>query len=73
MTKDLRAEKLQGKGEKSMKIAVACDHGGLTLKKAMIAYVEKLGHEVQDFGTYTTDSCDSPDFAAAAAEAVASG
>ena len=29
-----------------MKIAVACDHGGLNLKKAVIAYVEKLGHEV---------------------------
>ena len=56
-----------------MKIAVACDHGGLTLKNAVIAYVEKLGHEVKDFGTYTKDSCDYPDFALAAAEAVASG
>lgn len=55
-----------------MKIAVACDHGGLTLKNAVIAYVEKLGHEVKDFGTYTKDSCDYPDFALAAAEAVAS-
>ena len=56
-----------------MKIAVACDHGGINLKKAVISYVEKLGHEVQDFGTHTTDSCDYPDFAAAAAEAVATG
>lgn len=56
-----------------MKIAVACDHGGLTLKNAVIAYVEKLGHEVKDFGTYTKDSCDYPDFALAAAEAVAGG
>lgn len=56
-----------------MKIAVACDHGGLNLKNAMIHYVEKLGHEVVDFGTKTTDSCDYPDFAVAAAEAVASG
>lgn len=56
-----------------MKIAVACDHGGLNLKKAMIAYVEKQGHTVVDFGTNTADSCDYPDFAAAAAEAVASG
>ena len=53
-----------------MKIAVACDHGGINLKKAVISYVEKLGHEVQDFGTY---SCDYPDFALKAAEAVASG
>jgi ribose 5-phosphate isomerase B len=56
-----------------MKIAVGCDHGGLSLKNAVIEYVKKLGHEVQDFGTYTTDSCDYPDFALAAAEAVASG
>jgi ribose 5-phosphate isomerase B len=56
-----------------MKIAVACDHGGLNLKNAVIAYVEKLGHEVMDFGTKTTDSCDYPDFASAAAEAVANG
>lgn len=56
-----------------MKIAVACDHGGLRLKNAVIAYCQKLGHECQDFGTYTTDSCDYPDFAVQAAEAVASG
>ena len=36
-------------------------------------YLQKLGHEVEDFGTYTKDSCDYPDFAVAAAEAVASG
>lgn len=56
-----------------MKIAVACDHGGLNLKKAVIAFLEKKGHSVKDFGTYTTDSCDYPDFALAAAESVASG
>ena len=56
-----------------MKIAVACDHGGLNLKGALIAYLEKNGHEVQDFGTYTKDSCDYHDYAVQAAEAVASG
>ena len=55
-----------------MKIAVACDHGGLNLKKAVIAYVEKLGHEVVDFGTHTTDSCDYPDYAKQVALAVQS-
>ena len=54
-----------------MKIAVACDHGGLNLKNAVIAYCQKLGHECQDFGTYTKDSCDYPDFAVQASEAVA--
>ncbi len=56
-----------------MKISVACDHGGLNLKKALIAYLEKCGHQVQDFGTNDFSSCDYPDFAVQAAEAVASG
>jgi ribose 5-phosphate isomerase B len=56
-----------------MKIAVACDHGGLNLKKSLIAYLQKNGHEVADFGTDTFDSCDYPDFAVQAAEAVAFG
>ena len=56
-----------------MKIAIGCDHGALDLKNAVIAHLEKQGHEVKDFGTYTLDSCDYPDFAAPAAKAVASG
>ena len=56
-----------------MKIAVACDHGGLNLKGALIAYLQKKGHEVKDFGTYDNSSCDYPDFALQAAESVASG
>ena len=56
-----------------MKIAIGCDHGAFELKKLVIAYLEKTGHEVKDFGTYTLDSCDYPDFAAPAAQAVAAG
>lgn len=56
-----------------MKIAVACDHGGLTLKNRIAEHLREQGHEVRDFGTYTTDSCDYSDFAAPAARAVASG
>ena len=56
-----------------MKIAVACDHGALNLKNAVIAYLKKCGHEYVDFGTDCTDSCDYPDFALPAAEAVACG
>ena len=56
-----------------MKIAIGCDHGALELKNTMVAHLEKQGHEVKDFGTYTKDSCDYPDFAAPAAQAVASG
>ena len=56
-----------------MKIALGCDHGALALKNALIPHLEKKGYEVKDFGTYTLDSCDYPDFAGAAAKAVASG
>lgn len=56
-----------------MKIALGCDHGGLTLKNQVIAYLETAGYEIVDFGTTTLDSCDYPDFGIAAAEAVARG
>ena len=56
-----------------MKIAIGCDHGALDLKNKMVAHLEAKGYEVQDFGTYTAASCDYPEFAAAAARAVASG
>ena len=56
-----------------MKIAIACDHGGVALKNTLVSYLEGKGHQVTDFGTYTTASCDYPEFATAAARAVASG
>ena len=56
-----------------MKIAIGCDHGALTLKNKLVSHLEAKGFEVKDFGTYTPDSCDYPEFAAAAAQAVANG
>ena len=56
-----------------MKIAIGCDHGALDLKNQVVRHLETKGYEVKDFGTYTTASCDYPDFAGAAAKAVASG
>ena len=56
-----------------MKIAIGCDHGALALKNAVIAHLEAKGYEVVNFGTDTLDSCDYPDYAGAAAKAVASG
>ena len=56
-----------------MKIAIGCDHGALALKNTVVEHLTKKGYEVRDFGTYTADSCDYPDFAAAAAKAVAAG
>ena len=54
-------------------IAIACDHGALDLKEVLKKHLEQRGLEYKDFGTYTKDSCDYPDFGAAAAKAVASG
>ena len=56
-----------------MKIAIGCDHGALALKNKVVSHLEQRGFEVKDFGTHTPDSCDYPDFAGAAARAVASG
>ena len=56
-----------------MKISIGCDHGAIDLKNIVVGHLTKKGYEVADFGTYTTASCDYPEFAEAAARAVASG
>ena len=56
-----------------MKIALGSDHGGYALKSDIIQLLEKLGYEYEDFGCYSTDSCDYPIFGEAAARAVAEG
>jgi ribose 5-phosphate isomerase B len=56
-----------------MKIAIGCDHGAYALKEKVKAPLTEKGYEVRDFGTNSTDSCDYPDFAGPAAQAVASG
>jgi ribose 5-phosphate isomerase B len=44
-------------------IALGADHAGIEYKNAIKAWLEAKGHQVKDFGTYTTDSVDYPDFA----------
>lgn len=56
-----------------MKIALCCDHGGLHLKNAVIGFLKENNYEVRDFGTTNENSCDYPDFALLAAEAVMRG
>ena len=56
-----------------MKIALGCDHGGYELKEEVKKILETLGHTYEDFGCYSTESCDYPDFGEAAARAVAEG
>ena len=55
-----------------MKLAIGSDHAGYELKENLIKYLKDLGHEVTDYGTYSTSSCDYPDFAKGVAEDVAS-
>ncbi|MEG1808656.1 MAG: ribose 5-phosphate isomerase B [Oscillospiraceae bacterium] len=45
-------------------IAIASDHGGLSLKKAIMQYLKTKNIEYSDLGTYTEESCDYPDYAA---------
>ena len=54
-------------------IALASDHGGYELKQKVIGYLEANGYTCHDFGCYSLESCDYPEFGRAAAEAVAKG
>lgn len=56
-----------------MKIAIGCDHGGITLKDSIVNYLEERGVQIEDFGTFGTDSVDYPDFAYKVARSVADG
>jgi len=55
------------------RIAVAADHGGVDYKDRIAAELRRVGHDVVDFGTHGTSAADYPDYARAAAQAVASG
>ena len=54
-------------------VALCSDHAGYDTKEAVKAYLESEGIAYKDFGTYSTDSCDYPDFAHPCAEAVEKG
>src|SRR5438876_2566977 len=56
-----------------MTIAIASDHAGFTFKSAIANWLSANGHDVKDFGTFSADPVDYPDFIRPAAEAVANG
>ena len=56
-----------------MKIAIAADHAGFSLKEALRERLSAAGHEVIDFGTNSGESTDYPDYASAVGEKVAAG
>jgi len=57
----------------SKPIAIGADHAGVEYKTAIVPYLSKLGYKVTDFGTYTTNSVDYPDFAHPTAASVENG
>lgn len=56
-----------------MIIAIGSDHGGLDLKETIAAHLRDAGHDVRDFGTHSSDSCDYPLIAVPLAKAVVNG
>ena len=56
-----------------MRIAVASDHRGLSVKRRVVELLQRNGHEVLDFGPHANSPVDYPDYALAVARAVASG
>lgn len=54
-------------------IALGCDHGGYVLMKDIIKFLDEKGYEYKNFGTYSEESCDYPDYAKKVAEAIIAG
>ena len=54
-------------------IALGCDHGGYDLMQEVMAHLDKRGIEYKNFGTFTKDSCDYPEYAKLVANAVVDG
>jgi ribose 5-phosphate isomerase B len=55
------------------KISLGSDHAGYKYKELLKAHLAAKGYEVKDFGTFSPEACDYPDFVRPAAQAVASG
>lgn len=56
-----------------MKISIASDHRGYEAKEYIKNILQRSGHEVEDFGTSDSKSCDYPDHAIPASQAVSNG
>jgi ribose 5-phosphate isomerase B len=58
---------------RDMKIALAADHGGYLLKESIKSLLDSMGYAYKDFGTYSEESVDYPDYGLQVAKAVANG
>jgi ribose 5-phosphate isomerase B len=56
-----------------MRIAIGADHAGFALKEHLVATLTRLGHDVEDRGTFTSEPVDYPPICADVARAVAAG
>lgn len=56
-----------------MRIAVGTDHRGYSIRSKVIELVERLGHEVEDVGTFSSDAVDYPDIASIVSKKVSRG
>lgn len=56
-----------------MKIAIGCDHAAFHLKEKMKGYLQEKGYQIKDFGCYSEERADYPDFAHPVANAVEKG
>jgi ribose 5-phosphate isomerase B len=56
-----------------VRIAIGSDHAGFQYKAILKQLIEDMGHEVKDFGTFSEEAVDYPDFIRPVAEAVARG
>ena len=54
-----------------MKVAIACDHGGFALKQEILALLNDMNVQYEDFGSYNDCAVDYPDYAFKVSEAVA--
>lgn len=54
-------------------LAAGSDHAGFAVKESVVKMLKESGYEVKDYGTFSSDSVDYPDFAHAVAGAIGSG
>ncbi len=55
---------------KNLKVAVACDHAGFERKQTVLKYFQEQGIEYKDFGAFSEESSDYPDYAHPLANAI---
>ncbi len=56
-----------------MKLAIGCDHAGLSLKNVIVSILDQQNIELKDLGTNSEESCDYPDYGERVSEAVSNG